>query len=327
MNAMHAKLLATLLSAGLLSIPVSATQPGHDKDYKSLTPHAIAKRTHERKPDDLSLTCNDAKKTHTLSALLAALNPSEPHTVRVSGACTGNVSIVNFAQITLLAESGASVTDASGGLLPVIDVERTRAFEMQGFTINGQAVVCADHSSCFFSGNTFQDSADAGVSVQASEADFLGDVMQRNDAGLQALFGALIQMDGVKLTNNAGKGAFIGSDSTLIAINTTSQDNPGQGLRISSHSFLNMAASVVSNNGSDGIYILVGSDAVFDDVTIRNNGASGVSVRDLSMIAFPGPSDVTGNLGGTDVVCLGQFPAARDTATSINGGTSNCIPE
>ena len=105
---------------------VSATQPGHDKDYKSHAPHAIAKRTHERKPDDLSLNCNDAKKTHTLSALLAALNPSEPHTIRVSGACTDNISIVNFAQITLLAESGASVTDASGGLLPVIDVERTR---------------------------------------------------------------------------------------------------------------------------------------------------------------------------------------------------------
>ena len=163
--------------------------------------------------------------------------------------------------------------------------------------------------------------------MEASEADFLGDVMQRNSVGLRALFGALILMDGANLINNTGNGAFIGSDSILVAINTTSQDNLGQGFRISSHSFLNMAASIVSNNGSDGIYVLVGSDAVFGDVTIRNNGASGVSVRDLSMIAFPEASDVTANLGGTDVVCLGQFPAARDTATSINGGTSNCIPE
>ena len=45
------------------------------------------------------------------------------------------------------------------------------------------------------------------------------------------------------------------------------------------------------------------------------------------MVVFPGGSDVTGNLGGTDVMCEGQFGAARDTATSINGGTSNCTPE
>ena len=43
-------------------------------------------------------------------------------------------------------------------------------------------------------------------------------------------------------------------------------------------------------------------------------------MKDLSMGVFLG-EDVTGNQGGTDVLCEPQAPQTRGTADSINGGT------
>ena len=136
-----------------------------------------------------------------------------------------------------------------------------------------------------------------------------------------------MSMDTVSLVNNGGNGAFVGYGSTALIGNSTVQNNGAQGFRVSTHSLITLAGSNVSNNGQDGVFVLVGSEGLFDENSITSNGQAGVRVRDLSMVTFPGGSDVTGNLGGTDVVCEGQFGAARDTATSINGGTSNCIPE
>jgi hypothetical protein len=45
-------------------------------------------------------------------------------------------------------------------------------------------------------------------------------------------------------------------------------------------------------------------------------------VHDLSMVTFNGAS-VTGNGGGTDVVCDGQYPATRGAGDI--GGTTNCV--
>jgi hypothetical protein len=60
--------------------------------------------------------------------------------------------------------------------------------------------------------------------------------------------------------------------------------------------------------------------------SISSNGNQGVHVGDQSFASFPddGSAVVTGNLGGTDVVCSGQFPATRGALTNIGGGTTNC---
>jgi len=327
MRAIYKTLVASILFAGLAGSTLPASQRTWDTAEKKL--HAAhAKRQHPRRDDDIKLNCSGLKKKQTLSGLLASLNPDHPYTIRVSGACEDNVTIINFTDLTLIAEPGASITDASGGLNPVVSVARTATFEMQGFTINGQAVWCVDNSTCFFSGNTFQDGADEGVSVDQSSADFVGDTSQHNAGpGFRITNAAVVSMDTVSLVNNGGNGAFIGYGSTALVGNSTAQNNGAQGFRVSTHSLISLAGSNVSNNGQDGVFVLVGSEGLFDGNSINTNGQAGVRVRDLSMVTFPGGSDVTGNLGGTDVVCEGQFGAARDTATSINGGTSNCIPE
>lgn len=327
MRAIHTKFVASILLASLAASTLPATQRTWDVAEKKLH-MAHARRQHPVRDGDLRLNCGGSKKKQTLSGLLTGLDPNHPYTIRVSGACQDNLSIVSFTDITLIAEPGASITDASGGLSPVVYVGRTTAFEMQGFTINGQAVWCVDNSTCFFSGNTFQDAADEGVFVDQSNADFVGDTSQNNAGpGFRIMDGAVVSIDTVNLVNNGGNGAFVGQGSIAVVGNASVHDNGAQGFRISTHSLLTLGGSNVSNNGADGVFVLVGSEGAFDENTIRNNGQAGVRVRDLSMVTFPGGSDVTGNLGGTDVVCEGQFGAARDTATSINGGTSNCVPE
>ena len=160
MKAIYKRFVACILFAGLAASTLPATQRTDATEKKLHAAHI--QRQHPRKDDDLKLNCNDSKKKQALSALLAKLNPDHPYTIRISGACQDNVTVANFTDLTLIAETGASITDASGGLTPVIYVGRTTTFEMQGFTINGQAVWCVDNSTCFFSGNTFQDGADEG---------------------------------------------------------------------------------------------------------------------------------------------------------------------
>jgi hypothetical protein len=55
------------------------------------------------------------------------------------------------------------------------------------------------------------------------------------------------------------------------------------------------------------------------------NGGSGVLIKDLSLGFFGPGGNVTGNLGGTDVVCALQFPGARGALKNIGGGTTNCV--
>ena len=59
--------------------------------------------------------------------------------------------------------------------------------------------------------------------------------------------------------------------------------------------------------------------------SITGNGGAGVRLGDLSFSFFDA-GNVTGNLGGTDVVCGPQFSATRGAlpASNIGGGTTNC---
>jgi hypothetical protein len=86
-------------------------------------------------------------------------------------------------------------------------------------------------------------------------------------------------------------------------------------------SILDLADGSSSHNGSAGAHVFEGSIARLNG-TITGNGGPGVLIHDLSMVTFTGAT-VTGNGGGTDVVCSPQYPVTRDVATT--GGTTNCI--
>ncbi len=323
MKKIFGKLATVVLIVALIS-PFSlwaaqAQNEGHKKE-----PKLQSKRSQASKETDIKLNCGGSK---TLGKLLAKLNPEKGHTIRVSGVCNENVSLVDFQHLILITEDGASITDASGGALPVVDVEYTTSFEMIGFTIDGGApgVICANNSSCVFANNTIQNAGDDGVYISQSKALFDSDVIQNNASnGIRIISGSAVTANGVSLLNNAANGSVVNYNSTLNANVCTVQGN-GSGIRASGSSVLRLQENTITQNGHDGGVALLVSLAYFaGGNTVTDNGNAGVRVKDLSMGVFLG-EDVTGNQGGTDVLCEPQAPQTRGTADSINGGTTNCV--
>jgi len=72
---------------------------------------------------DLKVNCNGTGALSTINSALKLLNPIGPNTVTVSGACHENVLIQSFDRLTLTANPGASINDASGGTVDVITIE------------------------------------------------------------------------------------------------------------------------------------------------------------------------------------------------------------
>jgi hypothetical protein len=77
----------------------------------------------------------------------------------------------------------------------------------------------------------------------------------------------------------------------------------------------------ISGNGSAGVLIREASAARLA-ATISGNTGPGVLIQDLSMVTFNGGT-VTGNGGGTDVVCSPQYSATRGVAAT--GAITNCV--
>src|SRR5713101_1966588 len=114
--------------------------------------------------NEIAITCGDQPGNQSISGVLAHLDPTQPHTIRVSGTCKENVLIQSFDRLTLIANPGAAITDASGGNTAVVDIEDSQRITLQGFTVNGGAtgVFCGHHSFCHFKGNTIQGAVNGG---------------------------------------------------------------------------------------------------------------------------------------------------------------------
>src|SRR6516225_361325 len=115
----------------------------------------------------LNVNCAAKEGLHSIGAALRVLQNGEGHsssTINVSGACRENVVIQSLDRVTLTAVNGASVSDASGGKLDVIDIFDSRDVSINGFTVNAawdgvssaNGISCGDWSSCRLSGNLIQ---------------------------------------------------------------------------------------------------------------------------------------------------------------------------
>jgi hypothetical protein len=255
-----------------------------------------------------------------------------PNTILVSGSCKENVTIQNMDNLTLTAENGASVTDPSNGNLDVIDIFDSRRVSINSFTINGGAngVVCADASLCRFSGNTVQGSPGYGVIVTSSQASLNGDTLRNNAGrGLSIINGGEVA-DAIAITvQGSFDGIVLNTRGTLTLLNSTVQGNQNRGILATTSSTVRLLGSTVTANGGDGVRLQQSSQARLDSFAgvnvITSNGGAGVNVGDLSFAFFDANSNVTGNVGRTDVVCLPQFSATRGALTNLSGGTTNCV--
>ena len=256
---------------------------------------------------------------------------SGANTIVVSGSCQENITIQSMDNLTLTAQNRASITDASGGSLDVIDIFDSHRVSLNGFSINGGAngVVCADASLCRFSGNTVQASSGYGVIVASSHATLNGDKMQNNAArGLSIINGGYVDATGVTVQGSFD-GIVLNTRGTVTLSNSTISGNQNRGVLAVTSSTVRLLGTNVTANGGDGVSLQQSSQAKFDSLfavnTVTNNGGAGVSVNDLSFAFFAPTSVVTGNAGGTDVVCNPQFSATRGALANISGGTTNCV--
>jgi hypothetical protein len=285
----------------------------------------------------LYVNCGGKTGLPSIGAALKALQYSEGHgpsTINVSGACHENVVIQSVDRLTLSAINGASVSDASGGKQDVIAVFDSRDVAINGFAINAgsdgvsgaNGISCNDWSTCRLALNVIQGAGSgAGFAVyQASEATVDGDTFQNNGVGLIANSGSKVRPGGqTRPLTSQGNGTGIQTGRQgMVFVLATVQNNSGYGVNVLFHSTLEVAGGSISHNGGVGAYVHENSAARFTGgTTITSNGGPGVLIQDLSMVNFA--ATVTGNGGGTDVVCNPQFPATRGVAGT--GGTTNCV--
>jgi hypothetical protein len=266
---------------------------------------------------NLSVNCDKHESIRKALHLLATTNPQGPNTITVSGSCKGNFVIKSMGRLTLITKKGASITDRSNGSLAVVDIEDSHSVTVQGFTINGEGVLCNTASVCYLTGNTIQG---GGVGVNGGSRSFLeSNVIQ-----------------------NTGRGSMVSDGSQMFSSNDVFQGN-GQGVVVlfgaffeeSNSSFLNnfvgievggstvdLRGGTISGSGGDGMILLGGSGAVFRGPTITGNGGVGVHLEDGSFAGFLG-ANITGNLSGLDVDCAPQFPITR--FVDRTGGITNCV--
>jgi len=215
------------------------------------------------------------KNEHIGKALrvLASANPQGPNTINVTGVCRGNFVIQSMDRLTLITKNGASLTDRSGGTLPVVDIEDSQKVTLQGFTINGggeRGVVCSTASICYLTGNTIQGPGSFGVNVgNGARAFFESNVIQNWGRGSFISGGAQVFSSNDVFQGNSGSaivvlGAIFDSFNSTFDHNGVGIDAGGGGLGITGGS--------VSNNSFEGIRLLGNVSAGFGGPTITGNG-------------------------------------------------------
>jgi hypothetical protein len=284
-----------------------------------------------------------AKGITTISAAVAIISQIAartalgPNTITVTGPCVENVTITSLDNLTLQASSaGASISDASNGTLDTLVVVDSNRFALNGFTING-SVNCADNAVCRLKGNTIQNSqVGYGLRASRSHLNSQNDSISNNSNAVGVIVTnqsrALLVDDTV--SNNGNHGIQVTFDGFVQLANssttTTVSNNSGVGVFATGHGTIRLTVANITGNGIDGIRVLNGSVLRTDFASpfvnnITGNAAAGVNLGDLSHAFFAndGSMHVTGNLGGTDVYCAGQFAATRNVASV--GGTTNCV--
>ena len=292
---------------------------------------------------DYHVSCGkEDQGLHTIGAAVAKISTIAkhealgPNIIKVTGACVENVNISSLDNLTLQASrAGASISDASNGTLDTVLVSDSNRFNLVGFTING-SVNCVENAVCRLSGNTLENSQTGwALRVSRSHLNSIGDSIVNNSAGVGVISTnqARVLLADDTISNNGGNGVMVTDAGVVLlsAINTltTVSNNGGHGVFAASHGTVRLTLANITGNAGDGIRVQDGSTLRTDFVApivnnITGNGGAGVNLGDLSHAWFApdGSMNISGNLGGLDVSCAGQFAATRNVATV--GGATNC---
>jgi hypothetical protein len=319
------------------SAPLSASLLAFAIAFAPLSSQAVTLNVTCDQPNSKLPTINSALKILSAPVAGSPVASIGTNTINVTGACTENVAIDGFERLTLNGLGGATISDASGGKTPVVAVNDSRTVTLNNFTVSGNtgaiAIQCLQ-SGCFLNGDTVENAAWGVAGFEGTTIGLSGGVLQNNTWGLGVWVGGRAWASGTTIQNN-GNGVLLQGGASLRigpAQPVKIQNNTGQGVTVMTNSSLVCGGGCeITGNGWVGVLIFQGGAASFGGgfgpYSITNNGAAGVLLDDTASAWFDpnGTGTVTGNAGGTDVVCGGPYTTARGATTSIGGGSTNCV--
>ncbi|PWT81987.1 MAG: hypothetical protein C5B58_08990 [Acidobacteria bacterium] len=299
----------------------------------------------------LYVNCGAKAGLNSIGAALKALQYSDdrgPATINVAGACKENLLIQNVDRLTLNALQGASITDASGGLKDLIDVNNSNSFTLRGFTLTGgvDTVSCYYQSHCLLVQNTISGGTGNAIAVYPTSTAFVvGGVVQNSGFNGLLVRGDVIAA-GVLAQNNGTNGAAVQEggrllfrpsdpafDGVTVSTPAVIQNNQFNGIRAVRGATLVCRGCVINGNTQEGVHLELTATASFEayfftnsstETTISGNGGSGVNVRDLSNAAFFNATSVTGN-AQPDITCNTPTSVTANALGAAGGSAhTNC---
>jgi len=300
-------------------------------------------------PDTKSVNCNQGKKIQ--DAVDGAKNGNDT-TIDISGICTENVVIRNFAgsSLILTSSTGATINDASGGAQPIILVINSRVVTISKLILNSQSgIQLSSCTGCNVLGNTITISRNGVATNDASGlifdntihlnvplgggsgvvvASFSNMVLSHNTisgAGSPAVpgFGLLVSQSSRAQINPATGASEITAVQTAIQVEAGSSVQLSGPLNVhnningvvSNRATANIQGATISNN-TTGLRIFYGSTLALFDSVVNNNTGDGVQVSDNSSMT----------LGGTSIQSNGQRGITAGSLVSVSaGGPPNTV--
>jgi hypothetical protein len=286
---------------------------------------AIGAASQSAQAANLNVNCDKKETIHKAVELLAKANPQGPNTISVAGHCRENILIKSMDRLTLITNKDASITDRSGGISVVVDIEDSRSVTVQGFRIKGGGggVSCGTASVCSLTGNTVHGAVGFGVAVDGGSNAFLDSNVIENNGSLGSIVenGSRMSSSSDVFRGNAGQGILVSEGAYFVASNSSFLNNGTGILAVASN--LLLQGGTVSGSIGNGMTILAGTTTVFrDNATVTGNGGDGVHLEDASFAGFQSAT-VTDNLSGLDVNCAPQFTITH--FVDRTGGITNCV--
>ncbi len=273
------------------------------------------------------VNCNVPGPAGKIQAYLTHLDPRGPNTLKVSGTCVENVTVVGFDRLSLIALPGAVLQDASGGAREVLFIQDSQRVLVQGFTLRGGTVgaQCSFYSSCHFDGNNVSGAAVAGLLFNQAEGTIGRGTLETNEGyGLLVKGHSRVSLNSVTIRGNSSDGINAADRSSVEAQDSQVLNNGGHGLFFAAGSFLSLMNATVDSNSLNGVDLESASSAVFlGGVSVTNNTYTGVVMVDLALVDFGASGTYTGN-GAADVYCAGKYSVARYLQPPAIWGSTNC---
>ena len=280
---------------------------------------------------DVGVNCQSHGAKGQIGKVLNGLDPAATNVVHVSGHCHENLVIQGFDRLSLIAEHGAAIEDASSGRLPVVHVKDSQRVVIQGFTIQGgsNGVLCEEASYCRLTGDTIQDTqhqpgVNAGIVIYQSDAE-LTNVVVRNvvDSGID-LWGAKVVVSNVSISGVANTGVWPNGAGITMSVSSlrdgpiTVQDADGDAVLAINNSTLDVNTLTATDNGA-GVDLETGSVGNFyAQLTVQHNKGHGVIANTGSAVQISGTNTISDNQGVGIYALVGSSASFGGTSVISN---------